>query len=43
MNPQKIEKFLKRLPKYQENLFKVKKTNNNGIINELIYRIEKYS
>ena len=43
MNPQKIEKFLKRLPKYQENLFKVKKTNNDGIVNELIYRIEKYS
>ncbi|WP_299525222.1 MJ1255/VC2487 family glycosyltransferase [uncultured Methanobrevibacter sp.] len=43
MNPQKVEKFLKRLPKYQSNLSKVKKTNNDGIINELIYRIEKYS
>lgn len=43
MNPQKVEKFLKRLPKYQKNLSKIKKTNNDGIINELIYRIEKYS
>lgn len=43
MSPKKVEKFLKRLPKYQEKLAKVKKTNNDGIINELIYRIEKYS
>lgn len=43
MNPKKVEKFLKRLPKYQEKLAKVKKTNNDGIVNELIYRIEKYS
>ncbi len=43
MDPQKIEKFLKRLPEYQKNLAKVKKTNNDGIVNELIYRIEKYS
>lgn len=43
MSPKKVEKFLKRLPKYQEKLAKVKKTNNNGIVNELIYRIEKYS
>lgn len=43
MSPKKMEKFLKRLPKYQEKLAKVKKTNNDGIVNELIYRIEKYS
>lgn len=43
MSPKKVEKFLKRLPKYQEKLTKVKKTNNDGIVNELIYRIEKYS
>lgn len=43
MSPKKVEKFLKRLPKYQEKLAKVKKTNNDGIVNELIYRIEKYN
>lgn len=43
MSPKKVEKFLKRLPKYQEKLAKLKKTNNDGIVNELIYRIEKYS
>ncbi len=43
MSPKKVEKFLKRLPKYQEKLAKVKKTNNDGIVNELIYRMEKYS
>lgn len=43
MSPKKVEKFLKRLPKYQEKLAKVKKTNNDEIVNELIYRIEKYS
>ena len=43
MSSKKVEKFLKRLPKYQEKLAKVKKTNNDGIVNELIYRIEKYS
>lgn len=43
MSPKKVEKFLKMLPKYQEKLAKVKKTNNDGIVNELIYRIEKYS
>lgn len=43
MSPKKVEKFLKRLPKYQEKLAKVKKTNNDGIVNELIYCIEKYS
>lgn len=42
-SPKKVEKFLKMLPKYQEKLAKVKKTNNDGIVNELIYRIEKYS
>ena len=43
MSPQKVEKFLKRLSKYQKKLAKVKKTNNDEIVNELIYRIEKYS
>ena len=43
MDSQKVKNFLKHLPKYQEKLSKVKKTNNDGIINELIYRIEKYS
>ncbi len=43
MTAEKIGRFLKRLPKYQERLLKVKKTNNDGIVRELIYRIEKYS
>ena len=43
MSAQRVENFLKRLPKYQKRLAKVKKTNNDGIIRELIYRIEKYS
>ena len=43
MNAQRVSVFLKRLPKYQKRLNTVKKTNNDGIINELIYRIEKYS
>ncbi|WP_405294314.1 MJ1255/VC2487 family glycosyltransferase [Methanobrevibacter sp.] len=43
MVPSKVQKFLSRLPKYEKKLEKVKKTNNDGIIKELIYRIEKYS
>ena len=43
MNAPKVQKFLSRLPKYQEKLKNVKKTNNDGIIRELKYRIEKYS
>ena len=43
MSPKKVEGFLKRLPKYEKRLAKVKKTNNDGIVRELIYRIEKYS
>ena len=43
MSVKRLEKFLKKLPVYQEKLSKVKKTNNNGIIKELSYRIEKYS
>ena len=43
MSAQRLEKFLKKLPKYQEKLAKVKNRNNDGIIKELIYRIEKYS
>lgn len=43
MSVKRLEKFLNRLPKYQEKLSKVKKTSNDGIIKELIYRIDKYS
>ena len=43
MSAKRISSFLKRLPKYQKRLAKVKKTNNDGIVRELIYRIEKYS
>ena len=43
MSAKRVANFLKRLPKYQQKLEKVKKTNNDGIVNELIYRIEKYS
>ena len=43
MNAQRVKNFLERLPKYKKRLSAVKKTNNDGIIKELIYRIEKYS
>lgn len=43
MNAQSVKNFLNKLPKYQKRLSKVKNFNNDGIINELIYRIEKYS
>lgn len=43
MNASKVKKFLSRLSKYQKRLDKVKKTNNDGIVRELKYRIEKYS
>lgn len=43
MNAEMVKNFLKRLPKYQKRLSKVKNYNNDGIIRELIYRIEKYS
>jgi Glycosyl transferases, related to UDP-glucuronosyltransferase len=43
MSASKVKEFLTRLPKYQKRLEKVKKTNNDGIVRELIYRIEKYS
>ncbi|WP_116592036.1 MJ1255/VC2487 family glycosyltransferase [Methanobrevibacter thaueri] len=43
MSVNRLAKFLKKLPKYQEKLSQVKKYNNDGIIKELIYRIEKYS
>ena len=43
MNIAKLATFLKKLPKYQEKLNTVKTHDNKGIINELIYRIEKYS
>ena len=40
---EKVKTFLNNLPKYKKKLETVKKTNNDGIIKELIYRIEKYS
>ena len=43
MSAERVKEFLTRLPKYSERLKKVKKTNNDGIIRELKYRIEKYS
>ena len=43
MSAKRVAEFLKRLPKYQKRLARVKKTNNDGIVRELIYRIEKYS
>ncbi|MBQ2654592.1 MAG: glycosyltransferase [Methanobrevibacter sp.] len=43
MSAKRVFNFLKRLPKYQQKLAKVKRTNNDGIVRELIYRIEKYS
>ena len=43
MSAEKVKKFLAKLPKYHERLKKVKKTNNDGIVKELKYRIEKYS
>ena len=39
----KVKNFLKNHDKYQRKLETVKKTNNDGIVKELIYRIEKYS
>ena len=43
MSPQKLKRFLKKLDKYQNKLNKVKRYNNDAIIRELEYRIEKYS
>lgn len=43
MSPKKLKIFLKKLDKYQNKLNKVKRYNNDGIIRELEYRIEKYS
>ena len=43
MSAKRAQKFLNNLAEYEENLKSVKKTNNDGIIKELIYRIEKYS
>jgi hypothetical protein len=37
------KKFKLKFLKYKKKLAKVKKTNNDGIIRELIFRIEKYS
>ena len=43
MNAERVENFLNNLSKYETKLNEVKKTNNDGIIKELIYRIEQYS
>ena len=43
LSAKRVKNFLNRLPRYQNKLEKVKKTNNDGIVKELIYRIEKYS
>ena len=43
MSPRKLNNFLKRLDRYQNKLNKVKNYNNDGIVRELEYRIEKYS
>ena len=43
MDEPQVKNFLKHIPKYKKRLEKVKKTNNDGIVRELIYRIEKYS
>lgn len=43
MSVKKLEKFLKKLPRYQKRLARVKRTDNEGIIRELIYRVNKYS
>ena len=43
MSVKKLSLFLKRLDKYQNKLNKVKRYNNDAILRELEYRIEKYS
>ncbi|MBE6508125.1 MAG: glycosyltransferase [Methanobrevibacter sp.] len=43
MSAKKVKSFLTRLPKYKKRLENVKKTNNDGIVWELKYRIDKYS
>lgn len=43
MSAKRVKNFLNRLSIYKKHLSKVKKTNNDGIVRELIYRIEKYS
>ena len=43
MGVKKLKIFLNNLDKYQQKLAKVKNRNNDGIIRELEYRIEKYS
>lgn len=43
MNAPRVKNFLRKLPTYQKRLAKVKNKNNDGIVKELIYRIEKYS
>ena len=43
LNNELIRKFIKNLPKYRENLAKVKNTNNSSILNEVERDIQKYS
>ena len=43
MSAKRVKNFLNNLDKYQKRINNVKRTNNDGIIKELIYRIEKYS
>ena len=43
MSAPRVKSFLNHLSRYKKKLETVKKTNNDGIIKELIYRIEKYS
>ena len=43
MNVEKVKKFLNNLSAYKKRLKTVRKSNNDEIIKELIYRIEKYS
>lgn len=43
MSARKLSNFLERLDRYQNKLNKTKTYNNDGIIRELEYRIEKYS
>lgn len=43
MSAKKLQLFLSRLDKYQQKLNRVKKYNNDGIVRELKYRIDKYS
>jgi uncharacterized protein (TIGR00661 family) len=43
LNNKLIKSFIKNLPKYHENLIKVKNTDNSAILNEVERDIQKYS